>query len=80
MKSKKTRKLLLDTYIDDGLTGGSKRQVSRMMGDKLADGSYSGTIPSMMRKVGMKLKTILSSNSYDEESMSKLSDKVLGCL
>ena len=50
------------------------------MGDKLADGSYSGTIPSMMRKVSMKLKTIVSSNSYDEESMSKLSDKVLGCL
>ena len=34
----------------------------------------------MLKKVGLKLKTIVSSNSHDKESMSKLSDKVLGCL
>ena len=34
----------------------------------------------MMRKVGLKLKTIVASNTYDKESMNKLSDKVLGCL
>ena len=64
-------KLLLDTYIDDGTMGGTRRQVSRMMGTKLADGSYSGTIPSMLKKVGLKLKTIVSSNSHDKESMDK---------
>ena len=47
---------------------------------QVEDGSYSGTIPAMMRKVGLKLKTIISSVSQDQEALSKLSDKVLGCL
>ena len=38
-------KLLKDTYIDDRTTGGSKKQVERMIGTKLEDGSFSGTIP-----------------------------------
>ena len=32
---------------------------------KLSDGSFSDTIPSIIRKVGLKLKTILVSNSSD---------------
>ena len=31
-------KLLLDTYMDDGTTGGSPKQFSRMMGIKLESG------------------------------------------
>merc|ERR1712240_522358 len=34
----------------------------------------------MMKKVGLKLKTIITSKSSDQESISKLSDKVLGYL
>ncbi len=34
----------------------------------------------MMKKVGLKLKTIVTSKSSDQESISKLSDKVLGYL
>ena len=70
----------MDVYIDDGSTGGNKKQVFRVLETKLEDGSYSGTIPSKMNKVGLKLKTIVASNAYDEESMNKLSDKLLGCL
>ena len=33
-----------------------------------------------MKKVGLKLKTIVASKSSDQESISKLSDKVLGYL
>ena len=33
-----------------------------------------------MNKIGLKSKTIVASNAYDEESMNKLSDKLLGCL
>ena len=75
-----SKKLLQDTYIDDGTTGGSRRQVKRMLGTRLEDGSYSGTIPAMMKQVGLKLKTIVSSVSQDPEDLAKLSDKVLGCL
>ena len=58
-----SKKLLQDTYVDDGTTGGSRRQVKRMLGTRLEDGSYSGTIPAMMKQVGLKLKTIVSSVS-----------------
>ena len=58
-----SRKLLYDTYVNDGTTGGSRKEVERMIGVKLADGSYSGTIPAMMKKVRLKLKTIVSSIS-----------------
>ena len=34
----------------------------------------------MMKKVGLKLKTIIASKSSDQESISKLSDKALGYL
>ena len=44
-----SKKLLKDTYVDDGTTGGSRRQVERMIGRKLEDGSYSGTISAMMK-------------------------------
>ena len=51
-----------------------------MLGTRLEDRSYSGTIPAMMKQVGLKLKTIVSSVSQDPEDLAKLSDKVLGCL
>merc|ERR1712239_36836 len=73
-------KLLKDTYVDNGMTGGTKKQVDRMLGSKMEDGSHSGTIPRMMKKVGLRLKTIVTSKSSDQESISKLSDKVLGYL
>ena len=46
-----SKKLRKDTYVYDGTTGGSRKQVERMIGIKLEDGSYSGTIPTMMKKV-----------------------------
>ena len=54
------KKLLENVYVDDGTIGGSKREVDRMKGTKLQDGSFSGTIPNMMKKVGLHLKTIVT--------------------
>ena len=58
----------------------SKKQFACMIGTKLSDGSFSGTIPSMMKKVGLKLKTIVTLHSQDQESLAKISDRVLGYL
>ena len=74
------KKLLQDTYVDDGTTGGRAKDVSRMLGEKLQDGSFSGTISRMMQSVGLRLKTIVSSSNPDPDSVKKLSSKVLGCL
>ena len=65
-----SKKLLKNTYVDDGTTRGSRRQVKRMIGRILEDGSYSGTISAMIKQVRLKLKTIVSSVSQDQEALS----------
>ena len=75
-----SRKLLHDTYMDNGTTGGSRTQVQRMLGTRLKDGTYSGTIPAMLKQVGLKIKTIVTLVSQEPEDLAKLSDKGLGCL
>jgi len=52
----------LDIYIDDKMTRGNKKQISRILEVKLEDGSYSSIIPSKMNKAGLRLKTIVASN------------------
>ena len=71
-------KLKEDCYVDDGTTGGSVEDVNRMQGVKNLKGEFSGTIPSMFRAVGLKLKTMVRSFSDDPEESDKLSGKVLG--
>ena len=66
--------------VENYTTRGTQRQVDRMLGSKMEDGHFSGTIPRMMKRVGLKLKTIVTSRSSDQESLDKLSDKVLGYL
>ena len=47
---KDSKKLLEDTYVDDGTTGGSKKEVDWMIGVKLPDRSFSGTPPHRRNK------------------------------
>ena len=75
-----SRKFLQNVYFDDGTGGGSRIEVDKMIRLKLANGSFSGTIPGMMKKVRLKLKTIVTLYSTYHNSMSKLLDKVLGNL
>ena len=51
-----------------------------MLGTRLKDGTYSGTIPAMLKQVGLKIKTIVSLVSQEPEDLAKLSDKVSGSL
>ena len=48
-----SNKLVLDTYVDDGSTGGSVKDINRMMGNKSKDSQFNSTIPSMAAKVGL---------------------------
>ena len=65
-----SRKLLEDTYVNDSTIDRSRKEVDRMIGVKLEDGSFSSTIPAMMKKVGLKLKIIISSHNLDAESLA----------
>merc|ERR1712240_689883 len=51
-----------------------------MLGTRLKDGTHSGMILAMLKQVGLKIKTIVSSVSQEPEDLAKLSNKVLGCL
>ena len=72
-------KLVQDTYVDDGSTGGSQLDVDRMMGTfNPSLGQFIGTIPSMSAKVGLKLKTMVRSGSMDTAAIQQLDSGVLG--
>ena len=44
-----SKKLLEDTYVEDGTSGSSIKEDDRMIGVKLPYRSISGTIPSMIK-------------------------------
>ena len=67
-----TNKHLRDTYVDDRTMGGSPSDVSRLMGHKLPNGEFTGTIPAMAHKVGLKIKSMVCSGSEDQEAINKL--------
>ena len=71
---------LIDTNVDDGTVGVTKKEVQGMLGSKLPDGSYGGAISSMMKILGIEFKTIHTSKLDYQEAIEKLSDKVLDCL
>ena len=48
-----------------------------MMGSKLPNGEFTGTIPAMARKVGLQIKSMICSGSEDQEAINKLSGAVL---
>ena len=72
------RKLKADSYVDDGVTGGSSEEVSRMKGERFANGSFSGTIPKILELGDLKLKVIVSTGESDEEVKNLIGNKVLG--
>ena len=75
-------KVVEDTFVDDGLTGGSEEEVRRMMGEceQHDDGSlsYSGSIQKIFDKVGFKLKMMVRSGEKNEIALAKMGGAVLG--
>ena len=66
--------------VENYMTGGSQRQVDRMLGSKIEDKKFPEITPRMTEKVNPDLMTIVTSRSSDQESLNKLSDKLLGYL
>ena len=67
-----------DCYVDDGVTGGTKEQVERFIGEKYSDGTFSGTIPQILGRGGFKLKAIVRSGERDQEQIDKMGTSVFG--
>ena len=72
------QKIINDTYVDDGVSGGPKDVVDRMRGEQLPDGSFSGTLRQIFDKGNLKLKTILVSGETNEEIKNLIGGKILG--
>ena len=73
-----SRKSKQDSYVDDGVTGGSKAEVEKMKGTRLEDGKYTGTMTHIMKKANLNIKVIVSSGETDSSAKDLLGNKVLG--
>ena len=71
-------RIISDTYVDDGATGGDPEQVQRFRGNKGVDGRYDGTIPQILSLGGLDIKAMMVSGEEDVEAIDKLGKKVLG--
>ena len=73
-----SEKIKRDSYVDDNISGGSFGAVARMKGQKLDDGSFSGTTTRILKLGKLKIKSIISTGETDEEAKALIGNKVLG--
>ena len=73
--------LVLMSYVDDNLLGGTLEQVMKMRGEVSEDSDgkllFSGTLSQVMAEIGMSIKNICISGETDERILAK-QGKVLG--
>ena len=72
------KKIKKDSYVDDGVTGGSKAEVERMEGSRLDDGGYTGTLSKILDRGKLKAKVILHSGETNEALKNLIGNKVVG--
>ena len=66
-----------NAYVDDAVLGGDKEDVQRMRGKRSAEG-YTGTVPQILAKGGLKVKFMAITGSSDKEEARQLGGKTLG--
>ena len=71
-------KIKHDRYVDDGLTGGKKSVVDKLVGKKRVDGTYDGTLATIFKKGGFGIKAIAVSGQKPTAETDLLGGKVLG--
>ena len=71
-------RIIRDTYVDDGVSGGSYAEVQTMKGDKLGDGSFSGTLRQILDKGKLKMKVIVTTGETNDDLKHLIGNKVLG--
>ena len=73
-----SRKIKDDSYVDDNVGGGTTDEVKRMQGDRLPDGTYSGTMRQILDRGNLKMKVIVRSGESDEDVKHLIGNKVFG--
>ena len=64
--------------MDDGVTGGTREQVSRFIGSKTEHGTFDGTMPQILSKGNFKVKAMTYSGDTDQSQINLLGSNVFG--
>ena len=72
------RQLTLNSLVDDVGGGGTRAQVERMRGERLPDGTYTGTVSRILNAAGFKAKALVASRTCTAEEREALGGKFLG--
>ena len=72
------KRIKFDMYVDDGMTGGSRKQVSKFVGKKDVDGRFSGSIQKILRLGNFTVKAFGISGEPQSEEAGLMGNKVLG--
>ena len=72
------RKLIEDTYVDDGFTGGNAETVKRIVGEKGEDGKYDGTLSQILRIGGFEVKEIVVEGDMSQSDHNLLNNTCFG--
>ena len=73
-----SRKLIDDTYVDDGFSGGKKESIERMVGVKDANGKYDGTISQILALGGFEVKEFVIEGDMEQADKNLLGNAVFG--
>ena len=71
-------KIINNSYVDDGVTGGTKAEVSRMKGERLETGSYTHSLATILNLGKLEMKVVVTSGEDNKELTKLIGDKVLG--
>ena len=73
-----SKKLVKDTYVDDGFSGGTEAAIKRIVGTKDDQGKYSGTLAKILAIGGYEVKEIVIEGDMDQDDKNLLSNTVFG--
>ena len=72
-------KIIADTYVDDGVSGGSPAEVKRMVGVRGPDGKHhGGTISKILGKGNFAIKEFVVGGDKDQSEENLLGNSVFG--
>ena len=81
VNSAAAEKLINDSYVDDGYTGGTLHEVEEMMCEKVdskGSVSYKSFIPHILAKAGFSVKVMVKSGKNPQAYREKMGGMVLG--
>ena len=72
------KKIIEDTYVDDGFTGGNAETVKRIVGEKGEDGKYDGTLSQILRIGGFEVKEIVIEGDMSQSDHNLMNNTCFG--